>query len=315
MRAVVIEAGAVVIKERPDPVPGTGELLVTVQAAGLNGADLMQRAGLYPAPPGAPEDIPGLELAGVVKAVGPGVERFVVGDRVMAVLGGGAQAELAIVHERVALPVPESLSMVEAGGFPEAFTVAHDALFTQCNLAPGEQILVNGAAGGVGVAGVQLATVAGARVVASVRASHLRGALAGLGAIAIDPADTAAHGPYDVILELVGAPNLRTDLESLALGGRLTIIGIGIGAGARSEIDLRQLMSRRARIHSSTLRARPLEEKAVAARLVERQVLPLVAAQRLRVPIEEVFGLTEVDAAYARFAAGAKLGKIVLAIG
>jgi NADPH:quinone reductase-like Zn-dependent oxidoreductase len=313
MRAVVIEAGAVVIKERPDPVPGTGELLVTVRAAGLNGADLMQRAGLYPAPPGAPEDIPGLELAGVVTAVGPGVERFAVGDRVMAVLGGGAQAELAIVHERVALPVPESLSMVEAGGFPEAFTVAHDALFTQCNLASGEQILVNGAAGGVGVAGVQLATVAGARVVASVRAAHLRGALAGLGAIAIDPADTAAHGPYDVILELVGAPNLRTDLESLALGGRLTIIGIG--GGARSEIDLQQLMSRRAHIHGSTLRARPLEEKAVAARLVERQVLPLVAAQRLRVPVEEVFGLTEVDAAYARFAAGAKLGKIVLAIG
>ena len=301
-----------VVKERPDPLPGTGELLVGVQAAGLNGADLLQRAGLYPAPPGSPADIPGLELSGVVKAAGPGVERFVVGDRVMAVVGGGAQAELAIVPERTALPVPNTLSSVEAGGFPEAFTVAHDALFTQCGLRPGERVLVNGAAGGVGVAGVQLGIVAGATVVASVRAAHLRGALEAFGAIAVDPADAPAHGPYDVILELVGAPNLKTDLDSLAIAGRLAIVGVG--AGARGEIDLGQLMSRRARICGFTLRARPLEDKAVAARLVERQVLPLVVAQRVRVRVEEVFALRDVDAAYARFAAGAKLGKIVLDI-
>jgi len=312
MRAVIVEAGAVVVRERPDPVPGTGELLVRVQAAGLNGADLLQRAGLYPAPPGSPADIPGLEFAGVVAAVGPGVERFVVGDRVMAVVGGGAQAELAIVHERTALAVPDTLASVEAGGFPEAFTVAHDTLFTQCALRPGERVLVNGAAGGVGIAGVQLALVAGAAVVASVRAAHLRKALEAFGATAVDPADAAAHGPYDVILEPIGAPNLKTDLDSLAIGGRLAIIGIG--AGARGEIDLLQLMSRRARIHGSTLRARPLEDKAVAARLVERQVLPLVEAQRVRVPVEEVFGLKDVDAAYTRFEVGGKLGKIVLDI-
>ncbi len=312
MRAVIVEAGTVLVGERPDPVPGTGELLVGVQAAGLNSADLLQRAGLYPAPPGWPADIPGLELAGIVRAIGPGVERFVVGDRVMAVVGGGAQAELAVVHERTALPVPDTLDSIEAGGFPEAFTVAHDALFTQCGLRPGERVLVNGAAGGVGIAGVQLALVAGATVVASVRAAHLRGALGTFGATAVDPADAAARGPYDVILETIGATNLESNLDSLAIGGRLAIIGIG--AGARGEIDLLQLMSRRAHIHGSTLRARPLEDKAAAARLVERQVLPLVAAQRVRVAVEEVFGLKDVNAAYPRFAAGNKLGKIVLEI-
>jgi NADPH:quinone reductase-like Zn-dependent oxidoreductase len=310
MRAVIVEAGSVVVRERPDPVPGAGELLVRVQAAGLNRADLLQRAGLYPAPSGWPVDIPGLEFAGIVTAVGPGSERFVVGDRVMAVVGGGAQAELATVHERTALPVPDGLGFLEAGGFPEVFTVAHDALFTQCGLRPGERVLVNGAAGGVGVAGVQLALAAGATAVASVRAAQLRGALAAFGATAVDPADTAAHGPYDVVLEPIGAPNLSTDLDSLAVGGRIAIIGVG--AGARGEIDLLQLMERRARIHGATLRARPLEDKAVAARLVERQVLPLLATGRVRVVVEEVYELADVGAAYHRFAAGDKLGKIVL---
>ncbi|MGD0873902.1 MAG: zinc-binding dehydrogenase [Acidimicrobiales bacterium] len=310
MRAVVIEAGSVVARERPDPVPGVGELLVSVRAAGLNRADMLQRAGLYPAPPGSPTDTPGLEFSGVVADIGPGVERFSIGDRVMAVVGGGAQAELVIVHERAALPMPDTLDFLEAGGFPEAFTVAHDALFTQCALRPGERVLVNGAAGGVGVAAVQLARVAGATVVASVRAPHLRASLESFGATAVDPAEAAAHGTYDVILEPIGASNLKSDLGSLTIGGRLVIIGVG--AGARGEIDLLQLMDRRARICGSTLRARPLEDKAVAARLVERQVLPLVAARRVRVPVEAMFGLEEVDAAYARFEAGNKLGKIIL---
>jgi len=300
------------VRERTDPVPGVGELLVRIHAAGLNNADLLQRAGLYPAPPGWPADIPGLELAGVVAAVGPGVARFALGDRVMAVVGSGAQAELAIVHERSAMPVPDTLALTQAGGFPEAFTVAHDALFTQCGLRPGERLLVNGAAGGVGVAAVQLGVLAGATVIASVRAVRHRGALESLGAAAIAPTDVAARGPYDVILELVGAPNLETDLASLAIGARIAVIGTG--AGARGQIDLLQLMNRRARIFGSTLRARPLEDRAVAARLVESQVLPLVAAGRVRVLVEEVFALKDVDEAYARFAAGAKLGKIVLDI-
>jgi NADPH:quinone reductase-like Zn-dependent oxidoreductase len=253
-----------------------------------------------------------MELAGEVVATGSGVARFCVGDRVMAVVGGGAQAEMAAFHERIAMAVPEQLSRIEAGGFPEAFTVAHDALFTQCGLRPGERLLVSGAAGGVGVAGIQLGVLAGATVVASVRSPLLRAGVQALGATAVDPLEVPVHAPYDVVLELVGAPNLAIDLDSLALGGRVSVIGVG--AGSRGEIDLLQLMTRRGRVFGSTLRARSLEERAVATRLVESQALPLVAAQRIRVPIQEVFALDDVEAAYARFAAGTKFGKIILDI-
>ncbi|MEY2403501.1 MAG: NADPH:quinone reductase, partial [Acidimicrobiaceae bacterium] len=168
MHAVTIVGGALEWREQPAPTPGLGELLVRVHAAGLNSADLMQVAGFYPAPPGSPQDIPGMELAGEVVAVGDGVYRFAIGDRVMAIVGGGAQAELAVVHERTAMSVPERLEWAQAGGFPEAFTTAHDALFTQCGLAMGERVLISGAAGGVGSAAVQLAVQAGARVTATV---------------------------------------------------------------------------------------------------------------------------------------------------
>src|SRR5947207_6009256 len=153
MRAAVIADGEVRVEERPDPTPGVGEVLVAVKAAGINGADLLQRKGLYPPPPGAPEDIPGLELAGEVRELGPGATRFSEGDRVMAVVGGGGQAELCVVHERAAMPVPDELDWPQAGGFPEVFTTAHDALFTQAGLSSGERLLVHGAAGGVGTAG------------------------------------------------------------------------------------------------------------------------------------------------------------------
>src|SRR6266567_4614703 len=162
MRAVTIEDGKLAIREHPDPVPGAGELLVRVRAAGLNGADLHQLRGGYPAPPGSPADIPGLDVAGEVAGTGRDVTRFQVGDRVMAVVGGGGQGELALVHERLAMPVPDALSWPQAGGFPEVFTTAHDALFTQCGLQLGERVLVHGAAGGVGSAGVQLAATTGA---------------------------------------------------------------------------------------------------------------------------------------------------------
>src|SRR5438270_6762148 len=151
MKAVTVVDGALEWREHPDPQPGSGELLIAVRAAGLNGGDMMQRRGLYPAPPGAPADIPGLEMAGEVVAAEPG-GRFAPGDRVMAVVAGGGQAELAVVHERHALTVPDRVSWSEAGGFPEVFTTAHDALFTQCRLMMGERVLVHGAAGGVGIA-------------------------------------------------------------------------------------------------------------------------------------------------------------------
>src|SRR5256885_5465335 len=177
MRAVTIRDGDLVLEQHPDPEPGKGEVLVRVRAAGLNGADMLQRAGRYPAPPGVPQDIPGLELAGEVEAVGPGVSRFDVGDRVMAIVAGGGPAELAVVHERAAMPVPDALQWPNAGGFPEVFITALDALFTQGRLEPGERLLVHGAAGGVGTAAVQLGRVAGATVTATVRNEDLRGAV------------------------------------------------------------------------------------------------------------------------------------------
>jgi len=310
MRAATIRDGAVRVEEHPDPRPGAGELLVLVHAAGLNGADLLQRRGAYPAPPGAPRDIPGLELAGEVVARGPGAERFTEGDRVMAVVAGGGQAELAVVHERAAVPVPAALDWIAAGGVPETFTTAHDALFSQADLGMGERLLVHGAAGGVGTAAVQLGRAAGARVTATVRNADLRAGVAALGAEVIDPEGFAEHGPFDVVLELVGAPNVADDLTALALGGRIAVIGVG--AGAVVELNLLALMGKRARIHGSTLRARPLEEKAVAARAVEHHVLPLFETGALQVPVAATYPLADVHDAYERFAAGGKLGKVVL---
>jgi len=311
LRAVTIQDGKIVVEERPDPEPGKGELLVRVRAAGLNGADMLQLKGLYPAPPGSPPDIPGLELAGEVQALGPGASRFEQGERVMAIVGGGGHAELALVHERAAMPVPGPLDWPAAGGLPEVFTTAHDALFTQAGLRPGEHLLVHGAAGGVGTAAVQLGRAAGARVTATVRREELRPQVEQLGARAIDPEGFEEEGPFDVVLELVGASNLAGNLSALATGGRIAVIGVG-GTGPKTEINLGALMQKRARIHGSTLRARPLEQKAAAMRLVEKEVLPNFESGALSVPVAETFELDRAADAYERFSAGGKLGKIVL---
>jgi putative PIG3 family NAD(P)H quinone oxidoreductase len=313
MRAATIREKEIVIEQHPDPEPGSEEVLVRVRAAGLNGADMMQRRGLYPAPPGSPQDIPGMEFAGEVAALGPGAERFELGDRVMAIVGGGAQAELCTAHERVLMGVPEGLDWPAAGGLPEVFATAHDAVFTQGELRPGERLLVHGGAGGVGTAAIQLARAAGASVTATVRNEQLRAQVAELGAEAIAPEGFAEQGPFDVILELVGAPNMPENLNALATGGRVAVIGVS--AGAKSEVNLLALMGKRARIHGSTLRARPLEQKAQVARLVEHEVLPLFESGALKVPVAETFPLDEAAAAYERFAAGGKLGKIVVTIG
>jgi NADPH2:quinone reductase len=310
MRAATIREQEIVIEEHPDPVAQAGEVLVRVHAAGLNGADMMQRRGLYPAPPGSPQDIPGMEFAGEVAALGLGAERFAVGERVMAIVGGGGQAELATVHERQLMPVPAALDWAAAGGLPEVFITAHDALFSQAELRCGERLLVHGGAGGVGTAAIQLARAVGARVTATVRRAELREQVAALGADVIAPEGFAEHGPFDVILELVGAPNLAENFQALAIGGRLSIIGVS--AGAKGELNLLALMGKRARILGSTLRARPLEEKALVARRVEHEVLPLFESGALHVPIAETFPLEQAEAAYERFAAGGKLGKIVL---
>lgn len=301
MRAAVIVEGELRVEERPDPQPGPTQALVRVRAAGINNADLMQARGHYPPPPGVPADIPGLELAG---------ERADTGERVMALVAGGAHAELAAVEERHLLPLPDGIDWPAAGGFVEVFATAHDALFTQAGLVAGERVLVNGGAGGVGVAAVQLAREAGASVVATVRNEQLRPRVAELGAEAVAPGE--ATGPFDVILELVGGENLARNVELLALDGRVVVIGTG--AGRTAEIDFGQVMRRRARLQGSTLRARSLDEKALVVAALERQVLPLLAAGRIAVPVEATFPLEQAPAAYERFAAGGKLGKLVLTV-
>lgn len=311
MRAATIRDGKLVVAEHPDPQPGAGEVLVRVKAAGINGADIHQLAGRYPAPPGSPQDIPGLELAGEVAALGPGAVRFAVGDRVMSIVGGGGQAELCTVPERLLMPVPGGLSWPEAGGVPEVFTTAHDALFTQADLGAGERLLVHGAAGGVGTAAVQLGVATGAHVTATVRNPELRDRVVELGAHeVVEPEGFERLGPFDVVLELVGAPNLPGDLQALAETGRIVVIGIG--AGAQAEINLGALMGKRGTVRASHLRNRSLEEKALTARAMERHVLALFARGALRVPIAATFPLDAVADAYERFTAGGKLGKIVV---
>ena len=233
MKAAVIVDGHLEIEERPDPVPGDGEA-VRVRASGINGADLSQRRGNYPAPPGAPPDIPGLECAGETDD----------GRRLMALLPGGGHAELVAVHESHTLPIPETVDWPAAGGFMEVFATAHDALFTQAQLMPKERLLVNGAAGGVGIAAVQLGAEAGAQVTGTAR-HHLEQILE-LGAT-----DTEPSGRYDVILELVGGENIARDLEQLALLGRLSLIGTS--AGSRVEVELGHLLRARGRIHALSI--------------------------------------------------------------
>jgi len=298
---------------REDPTPGLGQALIRVHGAGVNGADPVQVAGFYPPPPeaGVPDDIPGMELAGEVVESRAPVPRFEPGARVMAIVAGGAQAGLAVVDERQLMPVPDLLDWTQAGGFPEVFATAYDALVGQANLHSGQRLLINGAGGGVGTAAVQLGRVLGADVTASVRTEKNRPAVEELGANrALAPEEAFAHGPFDVILELVGGPNLVDNVKALAPWG--TIVVIGVSAGAEGTLDLRRLMTKRGTVRASTLRYRATEEKAVLARQLETSVLPLVADGRLRVPIEAEFPLAEVSAAYERFSGGGHLGKIVL---
>jgi NADPH:quinone reductase-like Zn-dependent oxidoreductase len=288
VRAAVIRDKALRVEEVPDPVPGEGEILIRVRAAGINGADIGQVAGNYPAPPGWPQDIPGLECSGETED----------GIRVMALLGGGGQAELVAVPAEHVLPVPEQLTWEQAGGFVETFATAHDALFTQAELKPGERLLVNGAAGGVGTAAVQLGVAIGADVTGTVR--HHAAEVEALGA------STTVEGKFDVILELVGGANLATNLELLAPKGRIAVIGVG--AGATQTVNFHRLMAARGRIHGSTLRSRSREEKADVIRRLRDEVLPL----GVTVPVEETFPLDQAQQAYERFVAGQKFGKIVI---
>lgn len=311
MRAITFDDGGVRVDERTMPVPGPDELLVRVRAAGINNADLLQAAGHYPAPEGWPADVLGMELAGEVVRCGGACTRFAMGDRICAVVGGGAQADYAIVPEAIAMAAPEGISWAQLGAFPEAAATAWDALVPQGALGRGDRLLVTGAAGGVGTMAVQIASTLGAEVVASTRGDQHDDVLRELGASDVVRADHAhEHGTFDVVLELVGAEQLDAHVRALETGGRIVVIGIG--AGRRAQLDLLALMQRRGVVRGSTLRARPREEHAAIAVQLAHAVLPLLEEGTVRVPIHASFDLADVAHAHEEFARGGKLGKLVL---
>lgn len=305
------------IEERPDPVPTGHQVLVAAQFAGVNWADVAQRQGFYPAPPGSPADVPGLETAGVVEAVGSDVSEWRPGDRVFGIVGGGGLADRVLAHERHLAPVPGNLSEDVAAAVPEAFITAHDAVFTRAGLKPGEVLLVNGANGAVGSAAVQLGVSAGARVVANIRSPEAGGPLGGDGARVVSP-DTAAErlaalGGADVILELVGAANLALDCEAAAPQGRIVVVGTP--ASAEAPLSLRLLMGKRLSVYGTVLRARPLEEKAAAVQSFRRSVLPLLASGTVAPRTDRVFPADQVTDAFDYLTRPGKSGKVLLRLG
>ena len=313
MRGVVIEQGRFRLRsDLPEPVAGYGEVMVRVAAAGLNAADIQQARGDYPAPPGWPADVPGLEFAGVVEVVGAGVDGVDVGVRVMALVGGGAHAQRLAVPADTVLAIPEGMDFVNAAGFPEAFCTAWDGLVDQAGVGPGDRVLVTGAAGGVGTAMVQLAALCGARVVASARNHECHDGLRQLvsGVEVVIPDQEGDHGPYDVIVELVGGPSCLDRIDWLAPYGRILVIGVQ--AGATVPIRLFDLMARRGRIIASTIRARPPHEKTQLASLARTKLLPKFTAGALTCVIDSTFPLDDALAAYDRLAGPGKFGKVIL---
>jgi NADPH:quinone reductase len=304
----------VAVVERPDPVPAADEVLVAARFAGVNWADVSQRQGHYPPPPGAPRDIPGLEVAGVVTATGDRVAAWRPGDRVFGLVGGGGLADRVAVHERHVTAIPASLADDIAAAVPEAYITAHDAVFTQGGLQLGETLLVNGANGAVGSAGARLGLAAGAQVVANVRSPDSARSLAAEGALVVTPEGAAervaALGGADVILELIGAPNLDFDFSALALKG--TIVIVGTTAGEQAGISLRALMGKRAALRGTMLRARPAEEKAAAVQAFAGSVVPLLAAGRALPEIDRVFPAAAAAAAFDHLVQPGKTGKVLL---
>jgi putative PIG3 family NAD(P)H quinone oxidoreductase len=319
MRAIVHGGDAPLrLEEAPTPQPGAGEVLIRVQAAGVNRPDLLQRSGAYPPPPGASPRL-GLEAAGVVAAVGSGVSRWREGDAVCVLLPGGGYAEYAVAPEGAVLPIPAGASVIEAAALPEtAFTVWVN-VFDACRLQSGERILVHGGASGIGTTAIQMAAAHGATVFATAGDAEKVALCETLGAtraINYRTEDFEAvirdAGGVDVILDMVGAPYLQKNLNILNLDGRLS--QIAFLQGSRGEIDLMRLMMRRLVLTGSTLRARTNEDKARIAAGVEALVWPWVAQGKVRPVIDSVFPLADADAAHARMQAGTHAGKIVLTV-
>lgn len=328
MKAVVITrpGGPEVLEYRevPDPVAGPEDLLVRVRATALNRADLLQRMGGYPQPGPKPAfEIPGLEYAGEVVAVGERVEGFAVGERVMGLLAGGGYAELVVTHHRLAMKVPANLSWEEAGATPEVYITAHDALL-QCGLAAGERVLIHAAGSGVGVAAVQIAKAMGASLVVGTAGSEEKlerarelGLDVGVNYREEDFAEAVARATggrgVDVVLDVIGADYLERNLRALAPKGRMVIVGLMGGSAAQANLGL--LLQKRLQVRGTTLRARPLEEKAVATRAFEKSVLPHIESGRVKVVIDRVYALRDAAEAHAYMATNANFGKIVLVAG
>ena len=320
MKAIVIEGGkgpaeALKLGEADDPRPGPGQIVIKVEAAGVNRPDLIQRNGFYPPPPGAPPTL-GLEVAGeVVHAAG----RWSVGDKVCALLGGGGYAELAACDARHALPIPGGLTLIEAAALPETVFTVYANVFEGGALKAGETLMVHGATSGIGVAAIQMGKAAGARVIATARGAHKAGQALKLGAdVAIDATTedfesiAKGAGGVDVVLDMVGAPYFAKNLGALKTGGR--IVYIAAQGGGALELPIGALMQKRAHITGSTLRPRDADEKARLTSEVERVVWPWIAVGRLKPVIDHSFPLAEAAKAHALLESGAHLGKVMLTV-
>jgi len=325
VKAVVIEktdGGTLVYRDVPDPIAGPDDLLVAVRACALNRADLLQRVGGYPQPgPRAEFEIPGLEYAGEVVEVGGRVEGFAAGDRVMGLLAGGGYAELVSTPQRLAVKVPDSLGWQEAGATPEVFITAHDALL-QCNLQAGESVLVHAIGSGVGVAALQIAKMMGATQVFGTAGSDEK--LDSAAALGLDVGVNYREADFaeavleatngvgvDVILDVIGADYWERNLRAIARQGRMVLVGL-MGGGVAENASLGPFLMKRLQVRGTTLRARPLEQKAAATRAFEKSVLPHIASGRIKVVVDRVFPLSEAVAAQAHMEANANFGKIVL---
>ncbi len=311
------------LAEVEPPRPSRGEVLVRVRAAAMNRADLLQRRGLYPPPPGFREDIPGLELAGEIAELGAGVTGWKVGDQVMAIAAGEAQAELAVVHERMLLRVPAGMALNQAGALPEAGMTAHDALFTIGGLRPGAAVLVHAAGSGVATAAIQIARAAGAVTVGTSRTADKLEKAAALGLdsgilvakeeprFADEVKQLTGRRGASLILDFVGSPYAAENVASLAPGGRIVVIGTM--GGPRAQIDLGLLMRVRGSITGTVLRPRPLEEKIAATQAFARDVLPLIAAGKVKPVVDAVLPAAFAREAHERMEKNDSFGKIVLA--
>jgi len=327
MKAIVITrtggADVLEVREVPTPEPQGDQIRVRVRACGLNRADLMQCRGKYPAPKGVPSDIPGLEYAGVVDALGPGCTGPLrVGDRVFGIVSGGGEAEYVVTHERMAVVIPENLDFEQAAAVPEAFLTAHDALETQGEARPGETVLIHAVGSGVGTAALQIARAMGCTVIGTSRTAdklHLAEELgldvgidSTLGDFAENVLAYTRGAGADVILDLVGAPVWEANLRALRVRGRLVVVGL-LGGGMAT-VDLRTLMDKRARVVGTILRGRPLEEKIAATQRFAARVVPWLERGLVRPVVDRVFPFEDVRTAEQRLEANLGFGKIVLRV-